>query len=76
MTVRIDREQDLVAEAIRILLAHMPPDKVARVIAAWQVGEGEYSQLRQQLFAGETVEALSAKIRDFEQKQGAQRAES
>lgn len=46
-------------EAIGVLLDHMPPSKVARVLAAWQVGTGDYLKMRDKLFQGETIETLS-----------------
>jgi hypothetical protein len=70
MTIRVEREQDILAEAIQVLMDHMPLDKVTRVLAAWQIGQGDYTEVRHRLFAGETVESLCARIREFEREQG------
>ena len=75
MAMRVEREQDIINEAVGILTEHMPPDRLARLFAAWQVGSGDYTQLRQELFAGETVASLSAKIREFEKERGLTPAE-
>lgn len=71
MMVQVEREQALIGEALDILLEHMPAHKVARLLAAWQVGRGDYTELRRRLFADETVETLAAKVRDFEQQRDA-----
>lgn len=67
----MEQDEDLTNEALDILLEHMPAHKVARLLAAWQVGQGDYTELRRQLFADETVETLAAKVRDFEQQRDA-----
>ena len=66
--VKVPRERELTDEAIRVLLQHMPAWKVARVLAAWRVGEGDYTAERADLFAGETVDSLVAKVRAYEQE--------
>ena len=44
----------------------MPPEggsaAVARLLVRWQAGSGDYLDLRDQLFAGETVATLAEKI--------------
>ncbi|MCA1993651.1 MAG: hypothetical protein LDL41_16650 [Coleofasciculus sp. S288] len=62
MTVKILREQEVIQEAVTILLANMQPSKVARCLSAWQVGTGNYLAIKEQLFAGETVATLFEKI--------------
>jgi hypothetical protein len=42
MAVKIPREPEVLQEAADLLLRHMSPAKVARVLAAWQVGSGDY----------------------------------
>jgi hypothetical protein len=61
MTVEVENEQATVEEAVTVLLERMPPSKVARLLSAWQVGRGDYLQLRDRLFQGETVERLYQK---------------
>ena len=59
-------EPEVIHEAMTILLQHMEPAKVAKFLAARPVLRGDYLPLRERLFAGETVESLAAKIREFE----------
>jgi len=68
MAVKVPREPEVLREATEVLLRHMSPSNVARVLAAWQVGSGDYRDIRGQLFEGETVESLTEKIRAFERE--------
>ena len=58
MSAIIESEQELKEEAIAILGRHLPPHKIARLLALWQVGDGDYVQQRDAAFAGETVDSL------------------
>lgn len=62
MTVKVISEQEVLQEAVEVLLEHMEPEKMARFLVAWQVGRGNYLAIREQLFAGETVTTLFEKI--------------
>jgi hypothetical protein len=44
----------------------MSPAKVARVLAALQLGRRNYLALRDRLFAGETVQTLADKIEAYQ----------
>jgi N-dimethylarginine dimethylaminohydrolase len=66
MTVRVIREQDVLQEATEVLLQHLTPAKVARFLAAAQVGGGDYLAIRAQVFAGETVATLVEKIQRYQ----------
>ena len=66
MAVKIPREPEVLQEAADLLLRHISPAKVARVLAAWQVGSGDYLITRERLFAGETVQTLAEKIQAFQ----------
>jgi hypothetical protein len=46
-----------------MLMERMPASKVVRLLSSWQVGQGDYLKLRDELFAGETVESLYAAAR-------------
>jgi hypothetical protein len=59
MNATVESEQELKEEAIGILSQHLPPHKVARLLALWRVGKGDYVQERDSSFAGETVNSLS-----------------
>ena len=58
MSAVIETEQELTGEALRILQQNLPPHNVACLLTLWQVGQGDYTQERQALFAGETVDSL------------------
>jgi hypothetical protein len=68
MTVKVAREQDVLREAVDVLWAHLSPAKVVRLWAAWQMGEGDYLSLRDQLFEGESVASLFEKIKAFQEE--------
>ena len=54
----VQSESAATAEAVEILRERLPGSKVARLLSSWQVGHGDYLKLRDELFAGETVESL------------------
>jgi hypothetical protein len=58
MSLRVENESATTAEAIEILIDRLPASKLARLLASWQIGQGDYLKLRDELFAGETVETL------------------
>jgi hypothetical protein len=66
MSVHVENEVATMEEAITLLMQHMPASKVARVLAAWQIGRGDYLQIREKLFAGETVEGLYERVQASE----------
>lgn len=68
MSAVIETEQELTAEALRILQQNLPPHKVARLLSIWQVGQGDYTQERQALFAGETVDSLFEQATTYQTK--------
>jgi hypothetical protein len=67
MSTRALNEQEVIQEAMTVLLAHMEPAKVAKFLAARPVLNRDYVKLREQLFACETVDSLIGKIEAFEQ---------
>lgn len=68
MTVTVIREQELLREAVRVLWEHLSPAKVVRLWATWQMGEGDYLALRDQLFEGESVATLFEKVRAYQER--------
>lgn len=66
MAVKVTSEQQVLQEALQILMEHLSPAKVARFWAAWQGGSGDYLALREQLFTGETVASLSEKVQVYQ----------
>lgn len=65
-TISVPSERQIVQEAAQVLMQHLSPSKATRFWASWQVGEGDYLQLRQELFAKETVDSLYKKIEAFQ----------
>ncbi|MDY6785590.1 MAG: hypothetical protein SW833_24070 [Cyanobacteriota bacterium] len=66
MTIKILNEQQVIQEALQVLLAHLDGSKVARFLAACQLGTGNYIQLKEQLVGDETVSSLYEKIKTHE----------
>lgn len=66
MTVRVIREQDVLQEVTEVLLQHLAPAKVARFVAAAQMGGGDYLAIRAQVFADETVATLVEQIQRYQ----------
>ena len=58
MSVIVPNESATTAEAVEVLMERLPASKVARVLSSWQIGQGDYLKLREELFARETVESL------------------
>ena len=65
MTIHVTSERQVIQEAAQVLMTHMSPAKATRFWASWQVGEGDYLVIREQLFAKETVESLYKQIEEF-----------
>lgn len=66
---QVKNEQQILQEGLHILLSHMDASKVARFLAACNIGSGDYLQLKDELFATETVDSLYTKILEFQQSQ-------
>jgi len=70
MTVTVIREQEILRVAVDVLWEHLSPAKVVRLWAAWQMGEGDYLALRDQLFEGESVATLFEKVLAYQERKG------
>jgi len=66
MKIKVTSEQQILQEAFDVLLANLEPSKVSRFWAAFQLGEGDYLQLKEQLFKDEDVASLYDKISAYE----------
>jgi hypothetical protein len=66
MSLKIFKEQDVIQEAMLILEQSLPLSKMALLLSRWQSEQGDYLQLRERLFAEETVDSLAEKILEFE----------
>lgn len=70
MKIKVTNEQQILQEALQVLLANLEPSKVMRFWAACKLGEGDYLNLKYRLFEGENVASLYEKIsayRDIQQ---------
>ena len=63
MSVTVQNESATTAEAVEVLMERLPASKVVRLLASWQIGQGDYLKLRDELFAGEIVDSLFDKAK-------------
>ena len=68
MPIHVVSERQVIQEAVQVLIKHMSPAKAALFWASWQIGEGDYLVIREQLFEKETVKSLYKKIEQFQKK--------
>ena len=69
MNVKVMTDQEIVEEATQVLLERLGPAKMARFWAAWQGGAGDYMAIRDQLFAGESVQTLYEKVQAYQESE-------
>jgi hypothetical protein len=69
MTIQVLSERQINLEAVQVLMQHMTPSKATRFWASWQIGEGDYLAIRDELFQKETVSSLYKQIEKFQEKQ-------
>lgn len=69
MSVHVLSERQINLEAVQVLIQHMSPSKATRFWASWQVGEGDYLMIREQLFQNETVDSLYEQIKKFQENE-------
>ncbi|HEY9866696.1 MAG TPA: hypothetical protein V6D21_21155 [Candidatus Obscuribacterales bacterium] len=62
MKINLNNDQQIIEEVFNILIENLDPAKISRFWAICNLGSGEYSQLKDKLFAGETVDSLYEKI--------------
>jgi len=67
--IQVKNQQQVLQAGLRILLLNMEPSQVARFWAACNLGSGDYLQLKDELFAPESVASLYAKVSDFQKLQ-------
>jgi hypothetical protein len=68
-SIRVLSERQINLEVAQVLIQHMSPSKATRFWASWQVGEGDYLAIREELFQKETVPSLYKQIKKFQEKQ-------
>ena len=68
MIIKLVSNQQILQEATEILLAHLGPSKMVRLLANWQRDESNYLKIKDKLFESETVESLYRQARELEEK--------
>lgn len=63
MSIQVPNESATIAEAVEVLMERLPASKVVRLLTSWQIGQGDYLKLRDELFAGEIVASLFDKAK-------------
>ncbi|MBN3962062.1 hypothetical protein [Nostoc sp. NMS8] len=66
MEIKVINEQENLQEVMQVLLTHLEPSKVMKFWAACKLSEGDYLQVKEKLFAQETVVSLYAKIKEYQ----------
>ncbi|MDZ8187920.1 MAG: hypothetical protein RMX96_24105 [Nostoc sp. ChiSLP02] len=66
MEIKVINEQENLQEVMQVLLTHLEPSKVMKFWAACKLSEGDYLQVKEKLFAQETVSSLYAKIKEYQ----------
>ncbi|MBN3940291.1 hypothetical protein [Nostoc sp. NMS9] len=66
MEIKVINKQENLQEVMQVLLTHLEPSKVMKFWAACKLSEGDYLQVKEKVFAKETVASLYAKIKEYQ----------
>ncbi len=66
MKINLNNDQQIIEEAFGILIKNLDSSKLSRFWTICNLGSGDYSQLKEQLFVEETVDSLYEKIQAHE----------
>lgn len=69
MKIKMDTDREIIEEAFQVLIEHLDTSKVMRFLAICNLENGDYSQLKNKLFEGETVDSLYQKIKTLEDEE-------
>lgn len=69
MKINMDTDREIIQEAFQVLIEHLDAFKVIRFLAICNSGNGDYLQLKDKLFEGETLDSLYEKIKDLEDQE-------
>lgn len=69
MKINIDTDREIIQEAFQVLIEHLDAFKIIRFLAICNPGNGDYLQLKDKLFEGETVDSLYEKIKALEDQE-------
>lgn len=72
MKINIELDREIVQEAFQVLIEHLKISKVMRFLAICNRENGDYLQLKDKLFEGETVDSLHEKIKALEDEENIQ----
>jgi hypothetical protein len=67
MEVKLSKDREIIEEALEILAEYMEASKVVYLLSLLQSGQDNYLEIRERLFAGETVESLAQKVEAYQQ---------
>lgn len=63
MKINLNNDQQIIEEVFNILIENLDLSKISRFWTICNLGSGDYSQLKDKLFASETVDSLYEKIK-------------
>lgn len=66
MNTKLQKEQDVIQEAVQILSEHMEASKLALVVSLLQGSQSDYLDIREKLFGDETVDSLIYEVEAYE----------
>lgn len=66
MKIKVISEQEVLQEAMQILMTHLEPSKVLKFWAACKLGSGDYLKQKDQILEKETVASLYDKIKTYQ----------
>ena len=66
MTIKVNKEQQILQEGLETLMNHLELSKVVHFVAACHLGEEDYLKLKDKLFEQETVASLYDLIKAYE----------
>ncbi len=69
MKINMDTDREIIQEAFQVLIEHLEISKVMRFLAICNRENGDYLQLKDKLFEGETVDTLYEKIKALEDEE-------
>ncbi|HEY9706472.1 MAG TPA: hypothetical protein V6C58_28825 [Allocoleopsis sp.] len=69
MKINLNTDQQIIEEVFNVLIEKLDTSKVMRFWTICHLGNGDYSQLKDKLFQGETVDSLYEKIKALEDDQ-------
>jgi len=70
MAIQVLNEQAVIQEALQVLMNHLELSKVIRFWAASGLGQGDYLQMKLQLFSETSVDTLYGQMEVFESAHG------